>query len=173
MRGMRLAPLLLAAALLPLPARADLGAVSPAGFTSTFRKEVQAAPAQAIAALARPDQWWNPQHTYSGQAANLRLGLRAGDCFCEAWDGNTIEHARVLLAQPASLVRLQGALGPLQELGAMGILTFSATAQQGKTVATLAYRVSGTPEMGLERLAPIVDRVMGEQFSRWTAYLDR
>ena len=153
-------------------AHAEVIASSPTGFTSTHRKEVKATPAQAFEAIGKLDQWWNPAHSYSGQAANLRLGLRAGDCFCEQWDGNSIEHARVIYVQRDAAVRLEGSLGPLQDMAVNGVLTMSTAIAEGKTFVRMVYRVSGGPEAGLEKLAPIVDKVMAEQFSRWAAFID-
>lgn len=155
------------------PARAELTSASPTTFVSVFRQEIQATPARAIEAVGRPDLWWNPAHSYSGQAQNLRLGLRAGDCFCETWEGGSVEHARVVNVQAGRLVRLEGALGPLQDLAVRGVLSFGVTVTEGRTWATLSYRVAGAPEAGLEQLAPVVDRVIGEQFRRWTAFADR
>ena len=164
--------LLLATAFLAASANAEVTSVSPTGFVSTFRKEVQATPAQAFDAIGRLPQWWNVQHSYSGKAANLRMGLKAGDCFCEDWDGSSIEHARVLLVMRNSLVRMQGGLGPLQELGVNGVLTMSTGTADGKTFVRMVYRVTGAPETGFEKLAPLVDRVMGEQFARWANYVE-
>jgi hypothetical protein len=153
-------------------AHADVIGVSPTGFVTRFQRDVQATPAQAFDAIGRLPQWWNPQHSYSGKSANLRFALKAGDCFCEEWDGSSIEHARVLLVMRNALVRLEGGLGPLQELGVNGILTLSTGVEGGKTFVRLLYRVQGSPEGGFEKLAPIVDRVMGEQFNRWSAHVE-
>ena len=159
--------------LLAASAHAELTSVSPTGFTSTFRRDVQATPAQAFDAIGKLPQWWNARHTYSGESKNLRMALKAGDCFCEDWgDGSSIEHARVLLVMKNQLVRMEGGLGPLQELGVNGVLTMSTGAADGKTFVRMVYRVSGAPEAGFEKLAPIVDRVMGEQFSRWANFTE-
>ncbi|MBI5278760.1 MAG: ATPase [Burkholderiales bacterium] len=160
-------------ALLATSAHADVTAVSANGFTSTFRKEVGVAPAQAYDAIGRLPQWWNQEHTYSGKAANLRLGLKAGDCFCEDWDGNSIEHARVLLVMRNQLVRMEGGLGPLQPLAVSGVLTLSTGTRDGKAFMQMVYKVSGAPETGFDKLAPLVDRVMGEQFTRWANYVEK
>lgn len=162
-----------ALALASLGSRADVTSVSSTGFVSSFRRDVQATPAQAYEAVGKLPQWWNVAHSYSGKAANIRMALRAGDCFCEDWDGNSIEHARVLLVMRNSLVRLQGSLGPLQELGVNGVLTMSTGQAEGRTFVRMVYRVSGAPETGLEKLAPVVDRVMGEQFARWASFTEQ
>jgi len=159
-------------ALAALPAAAEVTAASPSGFTLSYSRPVPATPAQAFDTIGQLPRWWNAAHSYSGQAANLRLALRAGDCFCEQWDGGSIEHLRVVLVRPPSMVRLEGALGPLQELAVRGVLTFATAVVEGRTVLRLTYRVAGAPEAGLEKLAPLVDRVMADQFGRWADYVE-
>jgi hypothetical protein len=161
-----------ALALAASPAAAEVTAVSPHGFTLSYSRPVPATPAQAFEAIGRVDRWWNAAHSYSGQAANLRLTLRAGDCFCEQWDGGSVEHLRVVLVRAPQMVRLEGALGPLQELAVRGVLTFATAVADGRSVLRMTYRVSGAPEAGLEKLAPLVDRVMGDQFARWADHVE-
>jgi len=161
------------AGVLAATAHAEVTSASPTHFLLTHRAEVKATPAQAIEAVGQLPQWWNPSHSYSGQGASLRMGLRAGDCFCEQWgEGASVEHARVVQVLPGRQVRLEGALGPLQELAVRGVLTFSARAAEGGgTQLVMTYRVAGDAAAGLERLAPVVDRVMAEQFQRWAAHV--
>jgi len=103
-------------------------------------------------------------HTWSGDAAHLSLDARAGGCFCEAWDGGSAEHGRVVMAQPGRLLRFVGALGPLQESAVSAVLTVTLEAAGSGTRATVTYRVSGDAGHGLETLAPVVDTVIGQQF---------
>jgi hypothetical protein len=160
------------ASVVAVSARAETGAVSPAGFVVTHRHEVRATPRQVFEAIGRIDQWWSGQHSYSGDAGKLTLELAAGGCFCERWDGGSVQHAQVVGIGKDAYVRLQGALGPLQELAATGVLTFSAKAAEGRTVLSVTYRVSGSPDSGLEKWAAPVDRVLGEQAGRLARYVD-
>jgi hypothetical protein len=64
-----------------------------------------------------------------------------------------------------------GALGPLQEMGPTGVLTFTVAPHASGAKLTMAYRVSGDPGLGLDALAPLVDGVLNEQFSRLTQYV--
>src|SRR5687768_18231554 len=63
------------------------------------------------AALLRPAGWWNGEHTYSGNPANLSLDPVAGGCFCEAVPGagggpaGQVEHMRVIYLAPYSTLR--------------------------------------------------------------------
>jgi uncharacterized protein YndB with AHSA1/START domain len=149
------------------PAHADTSNVSAAGFTSTFREEIKTTPDEAWKAIVQLPAWWSDAHTYSGKASNLSLDPVAGGCWCERWgEGNSVQHAQVLMAQPGRLLRVNGALGPLQELAVNGVLTISTSAQDGKTILRMTYRVSGNADAGLDKLAPAVDQVIGEQYRR-------
>ena len=115
----RISALLLAAALAlgtAGPAGAETSQVSASGFLVTVRHEVKAPPPRLYAAMGEIDRWWNGSHSYSGQAANLSLARQAGGCFCERWGTNAVEHARVVFALEDRMLRLEGALGPLQAL---------------------------------------------------------
>lgn len=155
------------AMLWPGPAWAEVRSASPAGFELVNVATVAATPEQVFAMLGQPARWWSKAHTYSGDAANLRQELRAGGCFCETIpaDGATIEHGRVIYAQPAKLLRLHAALGPLQQEGVAGALTWALKPVAGGTEVTQSYVVGGFVRAGADRLAPIVDRVMAEQLS--------
>lgn len=153
-------------------ARAETSQVSASGFLVTLRKEVRATPQQVYEAIGRVDKWWNGEHTYSGDAANLSLGLAAGDCFCERWNGNSVLHAQVIYVAKGSVVRLLGGLGPLQELAVNGVLTFATATADGKTVLKVTYRVSGSPAAGLDKLAQPVEGVLDEQSTRLVKFVE-
>jgi len=102
------------------PAAAEVAASGETGFVSHTEVLVAAAPAEAWAAMLRPAEWWNGEHTYSGDAANMTIAPGAGGCFCEAIPSREgapagqIEHMRVIHLAPGSTLRMAGALGPLQ-----------------------------------------------------------
>ena len=155
--------LLLAAA----PAAAEVKSSSAAGCEVQNKAIVAASPTDAYAALARIGEWWNPEHSYSGKAESLSLDPRAGGCFCEKLDGGgTIEHLRVVYAQPGQMLRLQGGLGPLQAQAAAGTLTWMLKPAANGTEISQTYVVGGYIAGGAEKLAPIVDRVLAEQLRR-------
>ncbi len=156
-------------------------AVSSSGFTSSFRAEIKATPAQAWAAIAQLPRWWNSSHTYSGNAANLSLDAQAGGCFCERWRdaagaSHSVQHAQVVLAQEGRVLRLNGAFGPLQDLAVVGVLTIVASpgvgADADKHYLRMTYRVAGGADAGLDKLAPVVDDVIGEQFKRLQSLIE-
>ncbi len=151
-------------------ANAAVTNATPAGFVVTYKGEVKSEPAGVYAAIAQPAMWWSKEHTYSGNAINMSLEMRAGGCFCERWNRNSVEHARVVYVEADRTVRLQGSLGPLQEMALTGILTFTIAPTGGTSTLTITYRVRGTPDAALDKLAPAVDRVIGEQFSRLSRF---
>jgi uncharacterized protein YndB with AHSA1/START domain len=135
---------------------------------------VNARPAAAWRALVRVSDWWDPAHTWSGSSRNLRLEPRAGGCFCEKLkDGGSVEHARVVFAQPGQTLRLTGALGPLQEMPVTGVLTFTLAPDGPGTRITMTYHVAGALSMAATKLAPLVDQVMTAQFERLRDHANR
>ena len=128
---------------------------------------MKASPEDAWKALVQLSRWWSDAHTYSGKAANLSLDLQAGGCWCERWgDGASVEHARVVMIMPGRALRLHGEFGPLQDLPVKGVLNLATGVQDGKTMLRMSYRVGGPPDAGLEKLAPIVDKVLGQAYGR-------
>jgi uncharacterized protein YndB with AHSA1/START domain len=160
-------------ALAALPAGADVAEVTPAGFTVSYREEIKATPDAAWKAIVALPSWWDGEHTYSGQAANLSVDAQAGGCWCERWgDGRSVRHGTVILVQPGSVIRFDAALGPLQELAVQGILTIVTGVQDGKTMLRMTYRVAGNDAAALDKLAPPVDRVIGLQYRRLKALIE-
>ena len=147
------------------PAFAEATNVTPQSFMVTHRAETSASPAAVYAAFGQVSRWWNPQHTYSGKAENLSLEMRAGGCWCEQWDGGSVQHMRVLFAGRDKMVRLEGGLGPLQDRAVTAVMTLAITPADGKTVVTLTYKVRA-PDAGLDKVAGPVDQVLGDGFSR-------
>jgi uncharacterized protein YndB with AHSA1/START domain len=159
-------------AILPA-ARADTSGVSPAGFVVTWRHEVAATPEVAWKAVLQLPRWWDGRHSWSGQAANMSLDAVAGGCWCERWgEGAAVVHGTVVAVHPGRLLRLNAALGPLQEMAVQGVLSFSVGAQDGKTAVRVHYHVAGGADAGLDKVAPPVDRVMGEQARRLVSFIE-
>jgi hypothetical protein len=72
----------------------------------------------------------------------------------------------VVNVRPGRLLRLRGALGPLQGMAVGGAMTIMLTCANGGTDATLTYTVAGYAKDGFATLADAVDKVLGEQISR-------
>ncbi len=162
MRSICLAALLIAA-----PAAAEIKTSGPNGFAVEQSFTVAARPEAVYAQIGRIGEWWDMAHSYSGKAENMRLELKAGGCFCETLaNGGSIEHMRVVYADPANGIRLQGGLGPLQSEAVTGTLSWSFKTVAGGTLVTQRYSVAGQTAGGIASLAAPVDQVLGEQFAR-------
>jgi hypothetical protein len=177
---MRNCALVLLALVAAAPARAEVVSAAEAGFTLRYMAEVAATPEAAWAAMVEPGRWWDPEHTYSGDAAALTIEGRAGGCFCEAVPAGplgpaqgTIEHMRVIYAMPGRMLRLAGGLGPLQAEPVTGVLTATFTQVEGGsgTQVVWEYTVGGYMRMDPAELAPLVDGVLGQQHARLIALL--
>jgi hypothetical protein len=149
------------------PAAAEVTSSGPTSFEVQRKAVVAAAPAAVFAQIGRVGEWWNLEHSYSGKAENMHVDLRAGGCFCETFgQGASIEHMRVIYADPATGIRMQGGLGPLQSEAVIGTLSWSFKPVAGGTELTQSYAAAGNFKAGGERMAPIVDQVLGDQFDR-------
>ncbi|WP_405053707.1 SRPBCC family protein [Sphingobium sp. SJ10-10] len=157
-----------AGAAMVAPAHCAVTGSSDVGFVAENSVDVSADAATVYRLLGQPARWWNGQHSYSGDPANLSLDPVAGGCFCEKVPGKdgkagSVEHGRVIYAAPDKQLRLSGALGPLQAEAVTGTLTFD-IAPTGKGVRVgMSYVVGGYMRMGASKIAPLVDRVLTEQ----------
>lgn len=154
-------------------ARAEVADSAANGFTVKIERQLEAPPLEAWQALVdRVGAWWHPDHTFSGDAANLSIDARAQGCFCERLppDGE-LRHLTVVYAAPGKLLRLTGGLGPLQGLGVAGSLSIDLAPQDFGTKLTLTYAVGGYLDSGLGGWAPGVDGVLTQQMDRLTRYV--
>ena len=155
------------------PAAAAVIDSQPSGFEVREEVQVASTPAQVYAAIGRIGQWWNSDHTYSGDARNMSLELKAGGCFCEQLkDGGGAKHMGVILVQPDRLVRLEGALGPLAATGGTGHLTFALNPKSAGTDVVLTYDFGGYAKGGMGDFAAPVDAVLGGQLDRLKSYVE-
>ena len=168
-----------ALAVLPGAAQAEVTSSSDAGFVSRNTVEVAATPMEVWAQFIAPAGWWNSEHTYSGDAANLYIDAQATGCFCEKLPVpagapatqrmGSVEHLHIVYSEPGRVMRLQGGLGPLQSEAVNGTLTMTLRAQDGKTRILLEYVVGGYMRQDVATMAPLVDRVVAEQLTRLAA----
>jgi uncharacterized protein YndB with AHSA1/START domain len=163
----------LAASLAAAAARAETSGVTPGGFTSTFATVVEADPERVFQAFGQLPRWWSDSHTWSGKAANMSVDLHAGGCWCERWgEGHSVMHGQVVLVHPGAALRLNAALGPLQDRAISGVLTFGTARREGKTHLRVTYRVAGPADAGLDKLAPQVDAVLDAQVKRLKSFIE-
>lgn len=157
-----------AGAAIAVPAHSAVTATSDIGFATQSSVEVAAEAGAVYALLGVPGRWWNDNHTYSGDSANMTLDPRAGGCFCEtipdpSGKPGSVEHGRVIYAVPGKQLRLSAALGPLQSEGVVGTLDFTIQPSGKGVRVTMTYVVGGYLRAGPASIAPIVDQVLNEQ----------
>ena len=155
------------------PAQAKIVDMSGGGFTIKHTVDVNKSPAEAYRLFAgRISAWWDPEHTYSGKSENLSIDVRPNGCFCERLDdqGNVV-HMTVIYAQPGKVLRMTGALGPLQQFATAGVLTIEFSGDAQHSVVNLTYAVGGYIPGGFEKLAPAVDQVMVGQLTRFEQFV--
>lgn len=173
MRKLGLAALMVALAV-SADAHAAVVDVNASGFQVKETVEI-AAPADKVwAALGHIGAWWNPDHTWSKDAHNLRLDLSTGGCLCEALANGTgaAQHMLVIFSVPDKTAILEGTLGPLMFSGTSGHLVWSLAEADGKTTLSQTYYVGGYIQGGFATLAPAVDGVLTDQLTRLKAYAE-
>ena len=159
------------ALLLATPAAAEVVHSNANGFELRYSHVIPSAPKQAMEAFARVDQWWDAEHTYSGKAKNLSLQLKPGGCFCEQFaDGGGIEHMHVTYVDPGKRLLMTGALGPLLYEATAGVMDVQFKPAGAGTDVIMNYRVAGFANGGADKLAPLVDKVMGDMMTHFAAY---
>jgi uncharacterized protein YndB with AHSA1/START domain len=156
-----------------VPALAEVKSVTPNGFEVVSVATIAAPAERVYSALGEVGRWWSPSHTFSRDAANLSLELRAGGCFCERLKGGgSVQHLQVVYAAPGEGLRLRGALGPLQVEGVDGALAWTLKPTEGGTSLTQSYVVGGYIRSGMEQWASRVDRVLDEQLQRLKSFVE-
>ncbi len=156
-------------ALVPLCAGAEVKSATPESMLIEHRFTIAAPAARVWETLLHPERWWPADHSWSGKRENFSLDATVGGCFCERWDGNGVEHGRVVMLMPGQLLRLDAALGPLQELAISGVINVALEEKDGTTTMVVTHRVSGDATHKLDGFAPIVDQVNGLQFGNLAA----
>ena len=119
--------------------------------------------------LVDPASWWHPEHTYSGNAANLSLDLKPGGLGSETWEGGAVSHGTVLLVVDGSTLQLNAPFGPLLAAGAHTIWTITVTPSDSGSTVVFDEVSSGPPSAALDKLAAAVDYVKSEAIARLTS----
>lgn len=141
---------------------------SAGGFSTTHGVAIAAPRMQAYNALiTEVGDWWNADHTVSGDASRLYIEPRVQGCFCEVLGRDSgLVHMTVTFVNPGVMLRLTGGLGPLGLMGVTGNMTFEFEEVDGVTNVTLQYAVGGYHPDGLDGIAPAVDGVLIEALER-------
>jgi len=162
----------LVALLLGSPAAAEVVSASPNGFEVRETVQLVVSPEAAFNAFSNLPSWWDPQHTYSGDAANLTLNVTPGSCLCERIPktGGGVEHLRVTYVDPGKRVLFTGALGPLLFEAVTGVMDVQVKRTGGGSELILDYRAAGFAKGGADKLAAIVDQVLGAQMKSFRKF---
>jgi len=170
------------AASISSPAFAEVAELNDDHFITRAEAVVDADKKATWLALISPARWWSGEHTWSADAANLKLTPQAGGCFCETIPEvdepgrftlqGSVEHMRVIQAYPEVALRMAGGLGPLQSEPVAGILTIAlsdaAASEDGsaRTKIVWEYNVGGKMRYPVPVIATAVDGVMTLQLTR-------
>lgn len=169
-------------AFIPSQASARVAAQSDNGFAILHIGDVAANPEDIWRNLLTPNKWWSAEHSWSGNADNFYLEPKVNGCFCElltkaSADGSIVqngevEHMRIIHIEKDRVLRLTGALGPLQSEAVNGTLTIAIQANDnGTSKLSFSYIVGGYMRYQVGAIAPNVDKVIGEQFTNLSKLL--
>lgn len=166
------------------PVAAEVTESSADHFVTRNTATVKAAPKAAWLTLIEPGSWWDDQHTWSGSATNMSLVPQGGGCFCERIPENdgasevglagSAQHMTVVMAEPMKVLRMRGALGPLQSEPVDGVLTVTMQpVKDGGTKIVWEYVVAGHLRYPAETISKAVDGVMSQQLGHLADKLGR
>jgi hypothetical protein len=156
------------------PLTAEVKDSTASGFTIQDTMMIAADPDIVYHGLvADVGRWWDSAHTFSGKAENLSIDDKAGGCFCEKLDnGGSVRHLEIVFAEPGKTLRMVGGLGPLQSMAVTGSMTWSFSKTTHGTNVQVTYNIGGYRPGGLQKMAPLVDKVMAEQLKRLKEYIE-
>jgi len=153
---------------------AEVADSSTDGFTVKTSITIQASQDEVYRRLVHNiGDWWNPQHTFSGDAHNLTIDEKPMGCFCETLPGQgAVRHMEVLRFVQGKALVLSGALGPLQPLAAAATMTIQLSPGDTGTTLVVTYAVAGYLTQGMNTWAAPVDSVITEQFARLKNFVE-
>jgi uncharacterized protein YndB with AHSA1/START domain len=162
---------LIGIAMMATPAHAAVVSAGDHGFEVQNSVNLVVPQEQVFAAFGQIGQWWDNQHTYSGDGKRMSLQMRPGGCFCEPLDGGGgIEHMRVTYIQPGERIVMTGSLGPLLYEATAGVMDVKVERIAGGSRITMNYRAAGFAKGGAAAMAPLVDQVLAEQLKRFRVF---
>ncbi len=166
--------ILAAGVLVPALARGEVTDSAANGFTVRITMVVKAPPPEVYDRLVHHvGDWWNSDHTFSGDAHNLSIEEKPMGCFCEKLaNGGGVRHAEVILVSPGKSLVMSGMLGPLQKFGGSGTLSFVVTVVGRDTKLDFIYAVGGYLPDGLNTWAGPANAMWTEQLNRLRSYVE-
>lgn len=154
-------------------AQAEVVDTNANGFRLKSVLRIKAPPERVFDAIGELGRWWDPEHSYSGDAKNITFPLKAGGCWCETIPGGgSVQHGTVVLAwREKGLIRAHAALGPLQDEGVAAALYFQMKPKDGGTELIVTYNVGGARDY-IQKAAPGVDGVLTGGWARLKRYVE-
>ena len=155
------------------PAFATVVDIASTGFTVQVAAHISAPPKKVYTTLIKPSHWWASEHTFSGDAANLTLDAKANGCWCEKLaNGGAAVHMTVVHVDPGKGLTLRGALGPFQNYGVEGAMTWTLKASGDGTDLSLTYALGGYFKDGTAQWSKGADGVLTDQVMRLKRLLE-
>lgn len=158
-------------ALAPL-AGAEVVSSSDTSYVLRHEANAEMPPAELWERLVNPASWWSAEHSYSGDADNLSLDLRAGGLWQETWDNNAVAHGQILTILEGQVLRLEAPFGPLQAMGAYVIWTITLKPDGEGTLVVFDEIANAPVGSNLALVAPAVDGVKTAAIESLTAAND-
>jgi hypothetical protein len=145
------------------------------GFTVKFEKSVKVDPEIIFNNFCKDiGKWWDPDHTWSGQAENLYIQEYIGGSFGERIPSRGyVRHLRLIYIDPGKMIRMEGGLGPLQQYAVNGIMTMEIKNVSDSSKVSLTYTVGGYIPGGVSKLAAGVNQVLEIQFKRFIGFVEK
>ncbi len=153
---------------------AEVNSQSDNGFSVFHITDVAAEPDEIWSKIILPNSWWSGEHSFSGDAENFYLEPKINGCFCELLidrdsevqkETGVVEHMRIIHIRDYEVLRMTGALGPLQSEAVNGTFTIAIKSNgDGTSKISFLYVVGGYMRLEIPKIAPAIDRVVGEQF---------
>jgi uncharacterized protein YndB with AHSA1/START domain len=169
----RIVILVSAALLLSSSAEAKVIARSSSGFAIVVDSDLKASPQDAFDAFVGIGKWWDMDHSYTHNGANMHLDLKPGGQWYETLpDGGYVNHLDVIQADIGKRLVLRGGLGPLAFMGVNGALTVSFEKVAQGTHVKLTYSVGGFDPEEFKTMSKAVDGVLAAQLARYVSYVN-
>lgn len=149
-------------------AMAEVITAAPSHYTLKHKAPSSMPPSELWDRLTQPASWWHPDHTYSGDAANLTLRLEVGGLWEENWNGSSVLHGTVLHVVPGSKLQINAPFGPLKDIGVTVIWTIDIEAKGTGSMVTFTEVANGSNYSKLDELSGAVDYVKAEAIRRLT-----
>ena len=147
------------------PAAAEIVSRSENAVTMRFAAPTRIDGVRASGSLEALPLWWDGDHSYTGDAANLSLDLAPGGCWCERMpDGTDFDHGRTVSAEDGRIL-FHAPFGPLRGKATRADLTVA----WAETGVTWTFVIEGP---GVGAMADPVHGVMEAGFQRWVRFLE-